>query len=72
MRESFHLSGTDQSIGAPSDRVYFHDAAGKLSSIPACWTTVVAEDPFVAMAGGRCFFRFEDLLKLVDLVEKLQ
>jgi hypothetical protein len=54
------------------DRVYFHDAAGKLRSIPACWTTVVAEDPFVAMAAGRCFFRFEDLLKLVDLVEKLR
>ena len=54
------------------DRVYFHDAAGKLSSIPACWTTVAAEDPFVEMARGRCFFRFEDLLKLVDLVEKLR
>ena len=54
------------------DRVYFHDAAGKLNSIPARWTTVVAEDPFVAVAGGRCFFRFEDLLKLVELVEKLR
>ena len=26
------------------------------------------EDPFVAMAGGRCWFRYEDLLKLADLV----
>jgi hypothetical protein len=54
------------------DRVYFHNGEGKLSSIPACWTTVVADDPFVAMAGGRCFFRYEDLLKLVELVEKLR
>ena len=54
------------------DRVYFHDATGKLRSIPAGWTTVVAEDPFLAKAAGRCFFRFEDLLKLVDLVEKLR
>jgi hypothetical protein len=53
------------------DRVYFHDSAGKLNSIPACWTTVVAEDPFVAMAGNRCFFRFEDLLQLVAFVERL-
>jgi hypothetical protein len=53
------------------DRVFFHDAEGRLSSIPACWTTVVAEDPFVAVAAGRCFFRYQDLLKLVEWVEKL-
>ena len=50
------------------DRVYFHDGEGMLSSIPACWTTVMTEDPFVAIAGGRCFFRYEDLLRLVELV----
>ena len=54
------------------DRVYFHNAEGRLSSIPACWTTVVAPDPFVAVAGGRCFFRYEDLLQLVELMEKLR
>ena len=53
------------------DRVYFHDAEGRLRSIPASWTTAVAKDPFVAMAGGRCPFRFQDLLKVVELVEKL-
>jgi hypothetical protein len=54
------------------DRVYFHDAEGRLSSIPACWTTVLAEDPFVAVAAGRCCFRYEDLLRLTDLVENLR
>jgi hypothetical protein len=54
------------------DRVYFHDAAGRLSSLPACWTTVPAEDPFVAVARGRCFFRYQDLIQLVNLVEKLR
>ena len=54
------------------DRVYFHDAEGRLSSIPASWTTVVAEDPFVAVACGRCAFRFQDLLKVTELVEKLR
>jgi hypothetical protein len=31
----------------------------------------VAEDPFVAVASGRCPFRFQDLLKVLELVEKL-
>ena len=26
----------------------------------------MAPDPFVAVAGGRCFFRYEDLLRLVE------
>ena len=54
------------------DRVYFYNADGCLSSIPAGWTTVVAPDPFVTVAGGRCFFRYQDLLQLVDLMEKLR
>jgi hypothetical protein len=54
------------------DRVYFHNADGCLSSIPAGWTTVVAPDPFVTVAGGRCFFRYQDLLQLADLMEKLR
>ena len=52
------------------DRVYFHHSGGRLCSIPACWTTAVVADPFVTLAAGRCLFRYEDLLKLADLVEK--
>jgi len=52
------------------DRVYFHDNGGRLCSIPASWTTAVAADPFVTLAAGRCLFRYEDLLKLADLLEK--
>jgi lipopolysaccharide biosynthesis protein len=52
------------------DRVYFHDATGRLRSIPAGWTTAVDADPFVTVAAGRCWFRYEDLLKLADLLEK--
>jgi Family of unknown function (DUF5372) len=54
------------------DRVYFHDAAGHWTSVPAAWTTVLPQDPFVVMAHGRCALRYEDLLRLVDLVEKLR
>ena len=52
------------------DRVYFHDSSGVLRSIPACWTTVLPGDPFAVLAAGRCLFRYDDLLKLADLVEK--
>jgi hypothetical protein len=41
-----------------------------LRSIPACWTTVADADPFETVAAGRCLFRYEDLLKLADLLEK--
>ena len=54
------------------DRVYFHDGNGLLRSIPACWTTVLPVDPFVTLAAGRCLFRYDDLLKLADLVESVR
>jgi hypothetical protein len=38
----------------------------------ASCTDVGGVDPFVAIAAGRSFFRYEDLLKLVDLVEKFR
>jgi hypothetical protein len=53
------------------DRVYFHNAEGRWTSIPAAWTTVLPEDPFVIVAAGRCLFRYGELLKLVDLVARL-
>lgn len=57
--------------GWGSHRVYFHDA-GRLRKIPACWTDVVADDPFVVVAAGRSAFRVADLLTLADLIEVLQ
>jgi hypothetical protein len=53
------------------DRVYFFDEAGELASLPAAWTDVVAEDPFVVVAAGRSPFRTPDLLKLAELVARL-
>jgi hypothetical protein len=53
------------------DRVYVYDTAGELVSLPAGWTDVVAEDPFVVIAAGRAPFRTEDLLELVGLVERI-
>ena len=58
--------------GWGSHRVYFHDDAGRLRKIPAGWTDVVAEDPFVIVSAGRSAFRVADLLKLADLTEVLK
>src|SRR5712691_2047622 len=58
--------------GWGSHRVYFHDDAGRLRKIPACWTNVVADDPFVVVPAGRPAFRVADLLTLADLIEVLQ
>jgi Family of unknown function (DUF5372) len=54
------------------DRVYFHDPDGKLSAIPASWTDLIAEDPFVGIAAGRSLFRLDDLLKLSEFIAAVQ
>jgi hypothetical protein len=52
--------------------VYFHDSAGTLRRLPAHWTDVVPEDPFVVIAGGRSHFRMDDLRQLIELVARLE
>ncbi|MBI3458151.1 MAG: hypothetical protein HY002_20445 [Candidatus Rokubacteria bacterium] len=52
------------------DRVCFHDDQGRLISLPAGWTSVVAEDPFVAMAAGRSALHIVALQTLASLVER--
>ncbi len=53
------------------DRVYYHDTAGTLCSLPAVWTSVAPVDPFVTVAAGRSTFRLLDLLELARLVTAL-
>jgi hypothetical protein len=53
-------------------RVYFLDSSGQMQRLPASWTDVAGEDPFVAVAAGRSPLRLEDLLKLADLLEQLR
>lgn len=54
------------------DRVYFYDDTGKLRRLPATWTDVVGEDFFTIVAGGRSALRVDDLLRLVELVRRLE
>ena len=54
------------------DRVYFLDASGQLQRLPASWTNVAAEDPFVVVAAGRSPLRVPELVQLADLIDRLR
>ncbi|MGH9255335.1 MAG: DUF5372 family protein [Vicinamibacterales bacterium] len=54
------------------DRIFYRDPDGYLLSLPARWTSVEAEDPFVVVAAGRSRFRAVDLIDLAALVWKLR
>ena len=49
--------------------MFYRDSRGKLRSLPANWTNVVADDPFVVVAAGRSRVRVADL-KLAELVAR--
>ncbi len=51
------------------DRVYFHDKHEKLVSIPAQWTSLFPEDPWVSMSTNKSYFRVPDLLELIQLIK---
>jgi len=50
------------------DRVFYLDDTRQVRCLPARWTSVVADDPFVVVSAGRSHFRVADLLDLVKLV----
>ena len=78
MAHPFHpLSGRDFEFVAfrqnwGEDRVHLRDADGQLFSLPATWTDVVAADPFVVIAAGRCAFTTAGLLAVADLVDRFR
>jgi len=53
-------------------RVYYRDGRGYLTSLPACWTSIIPEDPFVVASAGRSRFRVTDLIDLAALVARLR
>ncbi len=51
-------------------RVQFRDDRNRVQSMPTAWTDVADEDPVVQLAAGRAWFRAEDLLRLVELIQR--
>jgi hypothetical protein len=54
------------------DRVFYFDSKGKLKSLFASVTDVVATDAFDRISAGRSSFRVDDLLELRRLVDRLR
>jgi hypothetical protein len=52
------------------DRVMFFDAQGRLRSMLTSWTSLAGEDAFMRVSAGRSWFRIDDLLKLVALLDR--
>lgn len=50
------------------DRVFYVDETEQIRSLPARWTSVLADDPFMVISAGRSHFRVADLLELMKLV----
>jgi len=53
-------------------RVYFSDSQGHVQSISTSYTDVGGVDPFVEIAAGRSYFRFDDLVQLAALMRQLR
>jgi hypothetical protein len=54
------------------DRVMYFNEQGKLRSMPTSWTDVAGADVFVQAAGGRSWFRLDDVFELVALLEAVK
>jgi len=53
-------------------RVYYYGEAGQLASLQASWTDWEGPDPFLEAADGQAIARFEDLLRLTQLVQEIR
>ena len=54
------------------DRVCFHDERDRICEIPLSWTDLAPQEPFVILAAGKSWFRFEDLLVLARFIRETQ
>lgn len=60
---------TTRRLNWGEDRVMYFNDAGNLRSMPASWTDCVDQDAFQRAADGRSWFRLDDLLELVSLLQ---
>ena len=68
--QEFELVGYAHTWG--EHRVFFRrPGEGRVRTLPAGWTDVVAVDPWVLLAAGRSFTRVEDLLSLAALIAEM-
>ena len=56
---------------ADGERLCLEVAPGRLAWIPVAWTSLGPPDPWLEIAAGRCLYRAEDLLLLVELIARV-
>jgi len=54
------------------ERVFYRDRHGHRASLPARWTSLAPEDPFITAGAGRSWFRVHDLVDLAALLRGLR
>jgi len=52
--------------------VFYYTEDGQMAYFPSAWTDVGQADPFVVFSRGRATVRFEDLMRLVELIKDLK
>jgi len=54
-----------------AERLYLEVEPGRIERLPVTWTDLGPPDVWLEIAAGRCLFRAEDLLRLVELIASL-
>lgn len=68
--QEFALVGYAHSWG--EHRVYYRELGSEVvRSLPASWTDVQGPNLFIVLGEGRSYFRVDDLLALVGLLQEL-
>ena len=52
--------------------MFYYTEDGQVAYFSSAWTDVGQADPFVLLSAGRAVSRFEDLVRLVKLIEDLK
>ena len=52
--------------------MFYYTENGQMAYFPSAWTDAGQADPFVVLSQGRAVVRFEDLLRLVELIKDLK
>ena len=52
--------------------MFYYTENGQMAYFPSAWTDAGQADPFVVLSRGRAVVRFEDLLRLVKVIEDLK
>ncbi len=62
----------DERHNRHGDRVWYRAEDGSAQTVPRGWTSLAEADLFATIAAGRAWFRWDDLRRLVALIEELR